>query len=161
MGNISGVSVGLTTWKWLKIGVEIQDYNFSGGQIKYAFQPGGNFLYGFTPSIFLQPTIRISKRINVYGQFHLGYYVNYSEDFTKSTDYEICFGGNYFLGKKRKISINGEVGYLRYKIDLPTYAYAPYGESTQSTGDYRYASIGVHLFLDKRPKKKSVNNIKN
>lgn len=147
-GNISSVSVGLSTWKWLYIGVSYEFTSLGYSPLNTA--PKNREYNFYSPMIYLQPTIKVSDKVNFYGAYHLGYYYDvYVGNGQTVNDYILSLGVNVKVLKA--LYINGEMGYFHINQNVPWIAANESGYETSRD----YIAVGVKYLLNSRPKQKS------
>lgn len=142
-GNISGLSVGLSTWKWLYIGVSYKTSNL-------LYIPGNNSTIKktfYTPMIFLQPTVNINKNMAVYGAFNYGYYFDNTGylKHEKNNNFIISTGLNVRVFKR--IWANGEVGYMQINATAPTMYVFPAVKDWYKPNRV-YGAVGIRFMLN-------------
>lgn len=149
IGGIEQISIGLSTWKWLYIGGSFHDYNFwRGDNVLYKSKE-----YRFcTPTFFLQPTINVNRKINVYGAYHYGWFVDNYLGGENGSDraYIIDFGVNYKILKK--LFLNCELGYIHSIINGYSFTY----DIPNFNIDHKYICVGIRYFPKRKEKKPGI-----
>lgn len=142
-GNISSLSVGLSTWKWLYIGVSYEASSLKFFPESKARVTKYNF---YTPTLFLQSTVTINTKIKAYGAFHYGYYYDNYNGTNGGYNYLLSLGTDVKL--TNRLYANGEVGYHHTNYTIPQWEQS--AEPNYKTSR-PYFAIGVRVFLNNHP----------
>jgi len=150
IGNINSLSVGLSTWKWLYIGVSYEANNIMYSPLSIEKNAAIKSYSFYTPMLFLQPTIRVSNHVKVYGAYHYGwFYDNETVGRNVINDYILSLGVNVKVISK--LYINGEIGYMGINQNSSwATMQAPAYEQNRD-----YAALGVRLLLNTHDKHKA------
>ncbi len=146
-GNISSISVGLSTWNWLYVGFS---YEFT--SLLYSPLPtsGSNKYNFYTPMLFLQPKVRITDNINIYGAYHFGWFYDPNVGNGQTVNDNILSLGTT-IRISGKLYANGELGYQHINQDRPAWITATEPDYKQSR---EYGAVGIRLVLNTHAKKK-------
>ena len=151
-GNISSLSIGLSTWKWLYIGASYKTNDPF--YIPNADNRTGKYIF-YTYTLFIQPTITINKNCTIYGIISCGSYFPTPIQLQKTYDYVISSGINYRIYKR--LWGNAECGYLQVNSSAPNYNNSVYSEFHGYESSRLYGAVGVRLLLNTGEHKKKPN----